>query len=158
MTQSNQLVAFSLDDQSYALDLSCVERIVRAVHVTHLPDAPETVHGVIDVEGRIIPVVNTRKRLGLPEREIDLDDRFIIARENGLAVALVADDVTPVLEMSTEWGAGSGETFTGKSYIQGVAKSDQGMVMILKIERTLSSEDQELLSAAIGGLSEEQND
>ena len=154
MTQINQLVAFTLDDHNFALDLSCVERIVRAVHVTHLPDAPETVHGVIDVEGRIIPVVNTRKRLGLPEREIDLDDRFIIAKENGLSLALVADDVKPVLEMSAEWGSESGDTPPGRGYVQGVAKSDQGMVMILKIERTLSSEDQELLSNAIGGMTE----
>ncbi len=65
MAGSNQLVVFTVDDQQYALNLVCVERVVRAVEVTHLPQAPETVLGVINFEGQVIPVVNTRQASGV---------------------------------------------------------------------------------------------
>jgi purine-binding chemotaxis protein CheW len=69
------LVVFTLDARRYAVPLSTVERIIRAVEITPLPQAPEIVLGVINVQGRIIPVVNTRKRFRLPECDIRLSDQ-----------------------------------------------------------------------------------
>ena len=74
-----QLVVFFLDGQRYGLHLSTVRRVVRAVEVRALPSAPGIVLGVINIEGRIIPVINVRRRFGLPDKEIDLDDHFIVA-------------------------------------------------------------------------------
>lgn len=79
MNNLNQLVVFTLDEQRYALHLAAVERIVRVVEVTPLPKSPEIVLGVVNVQGRIIPVVNIRKRFRLPEREIALSNQLIIA-------------------------------------------------------------------------------
>ena len=155
MDGTNQLVVFTLDDQQYGLGLSCVERIVRAVEVTHLPEAPDVVYGVINVEGRIIPVINSRKRLGLPEREIELDDHFIIITQDGRTMALVGDEVRPVLEVPDEQLVGSDRIVPGKGYVRGVAKLEQGMVMILSPERTLSFEEHDMLSSAIEGMLEE---
>ena len=79
MEKLNQLVVFFLNEQKYALYLPAVERVVSAIEVTPLPQAPDNVLGIINVMGKVIPVVNIRKRFGLPEREIDLSDQFIIA-------------------------------------------------------------------------------
>ena len=68
------LVAFALNEQRYALRLAIVERIVRMVEITPLPNAPDIVLGVVNLQGRIIPIFNIRRRFGLEEREPDLDD------------------------------------------------------------------------------------
>ena len=82
MSKFHHLVVFSLDDQQYALLLPVVERVINAVAVTPLPEAPDIVLGVINIYGEIIPVMNIRKRFGLPEREIDIKDQLIISRSS----------------------------------------------------------------------------
>lgn len=149
MSNQNQLVTFLLDDQRYALNLSCVERIVRAVEVTHVPEAPDVVLGVINVEGRITPVVNSRRRLGLREREVGLDDLFIIVRENGRGVALVADQVLPVHEIPNHEVIGADAVLPGSGFIQGVAKDEHGMIMILTPGKTLSSEERQKIESSM---------
>src|SRR5712691_9083200 len=100
MDNSCQLVVFLLDDRQYALQhLASVERIVRAVQVTPLPKAPEIVTGVINLQGQIIPVVNIRRRFRLMDREVNLADRFVLARTPKRTLAFVADAVTGVLEL-----------------------------------------------------------
>lgn len=154
MAGTHQLVIFSIDDQQFALDLSCVQRIVRAVGVTHIPQAPEVILGVINVEGDVIPVVKSRKRLGLPEREIELNDLFIIVRENGHSFALVADEVRPVMELEGPQVVASERVLPGRGYIQGLAKVEDGMIVVLSVERTLSYEDQRRVYKALGAVKE----
>jgi len=154
MVQKNQLVVFNLDEQQYALNLAGVERIVRAVEVTPLPDSPESVCGVINVEGRVIPVVNTRRRLGLPERDIELHDLFIIVNENGRSLALVADDVKPVTEMPLNQIVASSALLPGTGYVEGVAKREDGMIVILDVERILPFDQHSTLTVAIEALGE----
>jgi purine-binding chemotaxis protein CheW len=79
MNHLSQLVVFRLDNQRYALPLPTVERIVRAVEVTALPKAPSIVLGIVDVAGRVCPVLNVRQRFGLPDKEIRSADQFLIA-------------------------------------------------------------------------------
>ena len=74
MSQLQQLVGFGLDGQHYAVNLAAVERIVHIVEVAPLPRAPEIVLGVINFSGRIIPVVDLRRRFRLPEKEAGLYD------------------------------------------------------------------------------------
>lgn len=78
MNDTTQLVAFTLDNCKFALPLPQVERIVNVVEITPLPKAPEAVIGVVNVQGRIIPVVDIRKRFRLPKREMNLNNKFIL--------------------------------------------------------------------------------
>jgi purine-binding chemotaxis protein CheW len=152
MSANNQLVVFTLDEQSFALNLSNVERIVRAVEVTPLPDAPEVILGVINIEGRVVPVVNTRKRLGMPEKDMELQDLFIIVREDGHRLALLADQVKPVLEVPDEELVSPDRVLPGIGYVQGVAKIDDGMLVVLRLETIMSLTDQKLVLAALEGV------
>ena len=79
MAPAHQLVVFTMDEQRYALQLAAVERVVRMVEVTPLPQAPQIVLGVINAQGRIIPVVDIRRRFRLPARDIRLSDHLLIA-------------------------------------------------------------------------------
>jgi len=112
-TDQNYIVVFALEEPRYALLLSAVERVVRAVEITPLPKAPEIVLGIINAQGRIIPVIDVRQRFRMPTREMKLDDRLIIARTSRRQVALVVDSVTSFRELTereivnTEQGAGA---------------------------------------------------
>jgi purine-binding chemotaxis protein CheW len=152
MPESSQLVVFTLDDQQYALELANVERVVRAVEITHLPDAPDSILGVINFEGRVIPVVNTRKRLGLAERDLELHDLFIIARDHGRSVAFVGDEVKPVLEMQVDQVISAEKVLPRAGYVEGVAKVDQGMILILAVSKVLSLEERRQLQTAMAGM------
>ena len=99
---SLRLVPFLLDDQRYALHLGVVERVIPAVEITPLPKAPEIVLGLINIRGKIIPTLNIRRRLQLPERETELNDHFIIANTSKRTVALPAESVGGVIQIS-EW-------------------------------------------------------
>lgn len=155
--RSQNLVVFSVADQRFALSLDNVQRIVRAVEVTPMPGAPETVLGVINVEGQVIPVMDSRKRLGLPTREIELSDLFIIVQENDLTFALVADEVKPVMEIPEAQVASSERMLAGEGMVQSVAKVEDGMIVVLSLDRALSSEDHRTVSEALDLIGEEQH-
>ncbi len=154
---SQNLVVFSVADQRFALNLRSVQRIVRAVEVTPMPGAPETVLGVINVEGQVIPVVDGRKRLGLPPREIELSDLFIIVQENDFTLALVADEVKPVMEIPDDQMASSERMLVDDGMVQSVAKVDDGMIVVLSLDCALSSEEHRKVSEALDRIGEEQH-
>lgn len=145
----NQFVVFALDEQRYALHRSAVERIVHMVDVTPLPKAPEIVLGVINVQGQIVPVVNVRKRFRLSEREIDLSDQLILAHTSKRPVALVADAVSGLLERSEREVVVAEKILPGLEYLEGVAKFEDGMILIHDLDRFLSLEEEKTLDEAL---------
>jgi len=149
MDLAEQLVVFYLDGQRYGLRLSTVERVVRAVEVTPLPAAPEIVLGVINVEGRIIPVVNVRRRFRLPEKETSLSDHLIIARTARRKVALVADSVSGIVDAPSAVVIDASEILPQIEYVEGVAKLEDGMALIHDLDRFLSLEENRALDEVI---------
>ncbi len=149
----NQLLVFFLEEQKYALRLSEVERVVRAVEVVRLPGAPEIIMGVIDVRSRIVPVVNIRRRFGLPEREIQPQDQIVIARASKRSVALVVDSTVGVVEHPDEAISSSKDILPDTGYIAGVIRLEDGLILIHDLETFLSLEENEKLGAALDCLS-----
>lgn len=145
----DQIVVFIIAEQRYALNLATVERIVRVVEVTHLPKAPDIVLGIINVQGRIIPVINIRKRFGLPEREINLRDQLIIAQTLKHGLALLVDTVSGVIEYSEHDVVGAQEVIPGAGYVKGMIKLDDGINLILDLDTLLSFEDVKSLDDAM---------
>ena len=94
-----KIVLFSLEELRYALYLSDVVKVERAVEITPLPKAPQVVSGVINYHGEIIPVIDIRKLFRLPQRDIHLEDQFIIARTSQRLVVLVVDSVNGVYDI-----------------------------------------------------------
>lgn len=143
------LVTFTLDEHRYALRLSAVERILRAVEAEPLPRAPEIVLGVINLQGRILPVVNIRKRFRLAEREVELTDHLIIARTSKRAVALIADSVTGVFELPDQEVIAADEILPGLEYVEGVVRLQDGVIFIHNLDRFLSLDEERTLEAAL---------
>jgi len=145
-----RLVVFSLDELHYALDLSAVERTVHIVEVTPLPQAPEIVAGVINVQGRIIPVLNIRRRFRLPERSVSLSDQLLIARTQRRTVALAVDAVHSVIERSPLEILNPESVVPGMEYVKGLVKFADGMIFIHNLDAFLSLEEETVLEKAIG--------
>jgi purine-binding chemotaxis protein CheW len=137
------LVIFLLDDRRYALPLSAVERVVRRVDVTPLPRAPEIVSGVIDLGGRIVPVVDVRRRFGLQARTARLDDHLLVARVGPRAVALIADSVEGVRRFAPE--ALTHDVSFAEESPEGVLAMADGLIVVHDLATFLTAaEDRDL--------------
>lgn len=143
------LVAFTLDQRRYALHLSAVERVVPVVDITPLPKAPDIVLGVVDVRGRIIPAINIRRRFGLPERQLILSDELIIARTSQRTVALLVDGVGGVVSLASGRVIAAQKIVPGLEYLEGIAKLDDGMILIHDLDTFLSLEEEHSLEKAL---------
>ena len=153
MSRLIRLVNFNLDDQKYALFLSAVIRIIRVVEITGLPKAPEIVLGVINMHGRIIPVFNIRRRFRLPQREMQLGDQLIIASTSKRTIALLVDSVSDVIEISEEKIIAGEKILPGLEYVEGVVKTEDGMILIHDLEQFLSFQEEKALYEAMEELS-----
>ena len=126
----SRLVAFTLDEWRYALLLSTVDRVVRMPEITPLPKAPDIVLGVVNVQGRVMPVINVRRRFRLPERGIALADPLIIAHTARRPVALAADAVAGVLEYPGQNIVAVEDVLHGVEHVEGIVKLDDGLILI----------------------------
>jgi purine-binding chemotaxis protein CheW len=149
VSELQTLVVFHLDEQRYALPLSVVERIVHAVEVTPLPRAPDVVLGAINVEGHVLPVLSLRRRLMLPERQINLANQFVIARTARRTVVLVIDEVQTLIGCPESAVIASSRIVPGLEHTHGVVKLDDGLVLIQDLEKFLSLDEERVLDEAM---------
>jgi purine-binding chemotaxis protein CheW len=145
---SNQLVAFILGEQRYALPLATVQRVTRMVEVTPLPKAPDVVLGLIDLQGDIIPVMSMRKRFGMVEPETSLNDQLIVADGGARRVALVVNSVTGVVEQTGEVTE-SEKILPGAQYVEGMARLEGSILFIHDLDRFLSKKEERQLDGLL---------
>lgn len=149
MNRLSRLVNFNLDDQKYALFLSAVMRIIRVVEITSLPKAPEIVLGVINMHGLIIPVFDIRKRFRLPQREIQPDHQLIIGTTSKRTVALLVDSVSDVIDIPEEKIIAGKKILPGMEYVEGVVRTEDGMILIHDLEQFLFLQEEKALHEAM---------
>lgn len=149
MEERQDILVFTLDGKRYALLLASVERVVRAVEITGLPNSPAVICGAINVRGKIIPVINVRERFNLPEREVGPDFHFIIARTKRRDVVLVADSVVGIHAGSRRETESTGESLPSIKHIRGAAKIEGDIILIFDLETFLSLDEEAVLDAAL---------
>lgn len=140
-----QLVAFNLAGRHYALHLSAVERVFRSVEITPLPGAPEIMLGIVDIQGWIAPVLDIRRRFGLPARPIDPSDHLIVARTGRHTVALVADAVVGVVQRLQSEVTAADQVLDNLQYVEGVSRFEDGLVLIHDLDTFLSPVEERAL-------------
>lgn len=157
MLRTTQLVIFTLDGQPYALELASIHRVVRAIEVTALPNAPAVIHGVVNIQGELLAVVNLRHRFGLPEREISLSDQLIIAdvtkpgsmQRARRRVALVVDTVNGISAVTEEEILAGADVVAGLEHVQGVVKIANDLILVHDLEHCLSLQEEKVLDGAL---------
>lgn len=145
----NSLVTFNLAGLFLALPLDRVMRTVRAVAATPLPQAPDIVSGVVNIQGRIVPVINLRRRFGLVEREIALSDQLLIARSATRLLAMIVDSVAGVIECDEKDFVAVDSVVAGTRHLTGIVRNPGGMVLIHDLDSFLSLEEERALDAAL---------
>jgi purine-binding chemotaxis protein CheW len=137
---STSLAIFALDDVRFALGAELIERVVRAVEVSPIADAPPGVLGVINLHGRIIPVLDIRPRFGLPSREISLSDHFVIARAGEREVAVLVDSAVDVISAENAIEPVTMDALAGMNGIQRVVVQAGDIVPVHDLSRLMPAE------------------
>jgi purine-binding chemotaxis protein CheW len=135
-------VTFFLASEEYALPISQVQEIMRVGEITRVPNSPEYVKGVMNLRGRIIPVIELKKRLSLGESVIDKNSRIVVV-ENGIKVlGLMVDQVAQVMNITAEQidRAPDEVVQVQENYIKGVGKIDDRMIIMLDLEQIIVKE------------------
>ena len=134
-----QLVTFTLDKEEYAVDILNVQEINRITEITKVPNAPDYVEGVINLRGKVIPVLNLRKKFGLFLKDRDDSSRIIIMDIQGTTYGLIVDSVSEVLRIQADtveppppMAANMGSIF-----VRGIAKLDNRLIILIEIDKLL---------------------
>lgn len=137
-----QLVGFKLGDEEYAIDVLKIQEIIRLVEITSVPRTENYIMGVMNLRGKVIPVVDLRVRFNLEKSDFDKKTRIIVVRFEKENIGFVVDEVTQVIRINksmiepTPPLVGS----IGQEYILGICKYDERLIILLDID-TLIYED-----------------
>ncbi|GAB7078464.1 chemotaxis protein CheW [Megalodesulfovibrio paquesii] len=143
-----QLVTFSIGDEEFGVDILKVQEIIRTMEITKVPRAPEFVEGVINLRGKVIPILDLRKRFGLSSREHDKHTRIIVIEINNMIVGFVVDSVSEVLRIPASTVEPPPPVVAGleSEYISGVGKLEDRLLILLDLDRLLSREEKSALN------------
>jgi purine-binding chemotaxis protein CheW len=157
------LLVFQLQAQRYALQLDAVQRVLPMMAVEPLPGAPDVVSGVINVAGSVVPVLDARRRFGLPHRAARLSDVLILIRAGAQTpartptpqattprtFALAADGVIGLMELTRSDVTPAASITPEVMHVAGVAKLDDGLVLIHDVETFLAAAERARLEGAL---------
>lgn len=154
--QEIQVACFRLGGDLYAIDIMRIKEIIKPLKLTCLPRFPEFVEGIINLRGTVMPVVDLRKRFDLKEIENTSNTRLLIVSLSGQILALVVDEVTEVVTVAIKDikpppNLGEG---VDAEYLVGVCLVGQQMIMLLNIDRLLSSHETRELRSVHGEIKE----
>ncbi|MGB9553112.1 MAG: chemotaxis protein CheW [Candidatus Caldatribacteriaceae bacterium] len=147
MAQELQLVAFQLGEESYGVDIAQVQEIIRMQPVTRVPGAPTFVEGVINLRGRVIPVLDLRKRFNLPARQDTKDTRIVVVEVPPHTVGMIVDAVDEVLRISEDKVEPPSPFIASidTEYLRGVGKLEGKLLILLDLSKVLSKEEKNAL-------------
>lgn len=141
-----QLVIFRLASEEYALPITKVQEINRLAPITQMPQTPPFVEGIINLRGRIIPVLDLRKRFQLAVNEHSEDSRIIIVEVGGQTVGVIVDAVAEVIRLGAAQVEPPPPSFMlDAQYIQGIGKVDNRLLILLEIDRIITTEEEIVL-------------
>lgn len=137
-----QLVVFDLAGEIYGVNIETVREIIRMQAVTYVPDAPDFVEGVINLRGRVIPVIDLRRRFGLTVTEETSDSRVLVVDSEGEDLGVIVDAVTEVQRIAEDSiePVSSLVSTEQSDYIVGITKVGEQLIILLDLDRAIGNE------------------
>ncbi|MFZ2619293.1 MAG: chemotaxis protein CheW [Alphaproteobacteria bacterium] len=138
------LVTFLLLGEEFGLPILDVREIIRITAITPVPQAPSFVEGVINLRGQIIPVVDLRKRFGIPAKEADEETRIVVVELKNTVIGLVVDSVSEVLRLPADTVAPPPAIVAGSigaEYIKGIGHHDEKMIILIDMRKVFSDQE-----------------
>lgn len=142
-----QLVSFCIDSEEFGVEILKVQEIIKMVQITRLPDTPDSVEGVINLRGRIIPVIDLRAKLGLPKKDFSKDNRIIVVDLSGRTIGFIVDSVSEVLRIPADITEPPPALTAGihPEFITAIGKLDDRLLILLNLEKVLLNEEKEAI-------------
>ncbi len=143
-----QLVSFNIGSEEFGVDILKVQEINRMVEITRVPQAPHYVEGVINLRGKVIPIVDLRKRFNLELKEHDKNTRIVVVDIGGTIMGMIVDAVSEVLRLPASTIEAPPEIVTGvnSEYIKGVAKLKDRLLIFLDLSRVIDVEQMQAVA------------
>lgn len=138
-----QLVTFRLEDETYGINVMHVQEVLRVTEIAPVPGAPPYVLGIINLRGNVVTVIDTRSRFGLSPGDIDEASRVVIIESEMQVVGILVDSVAEVVELKgseIDSAPNVGNEESSK-FIQGVATSDNNLLIVVDLNKLLSEEE-----------------
>lgn len=138
-TQKDRFLTFKIADEEYAVEISCVIEVIGMQKITHVPDMPEFVKGVINLRGQVIPITDIRMRFGMPIRDYDDRTCIVVVNVEDTFVGVVVDTVSDVLDMPEEFIVPPPKInqTPGSRYIKGLGRVNEDVKIILDVNKLL---------------------
>lgn len=138
-----QLVTFSLDQETYGINVMQVQEVLRVTEIAPVPGAPAYVLGIINLRGNVVTVIDTRARFNLPSEAVTGASRIVIIESDKQVVGILVDSVAEVVELHSSEidqapNVGNDE---GSRYIQGLATRDNDLLIVVDLNKLLSDEE-----------------
>jgi len=138
-TELLQLVSFTLGNEEFGIEIQKVQEIIRMVEITKMPNSPDFVEGIMNLRGKVIPVICLRQRLGLEKLQADKNTRVIVVNIIGKTIGFIVDSVSEVLRIPRDLTEKPPEITTGinTDYIVSIARLEDRLLILLDLDRTL---------------------
>lgn len=140
-----QLVVFDLAGETYGVDISTVQEIIRIQEITRVPKVPDFVEGVINLRGNVIPVIDLRKRFDFEDKERDNATRIVVIESGEYTVGMIVDSVSEVVRVQEENIEPPSSIIADidSDYLIGVCKMEDKLVILLDLAKVLTPKEQE---------------
>lgn len=144
-----QLVGFLIGNEEYAVDILKVQEINRIAQITKVPNSPDFVEGVINLRGKVIPILDLRIRMGMGKIEHDSRTRIIVVEVNQKTIGFIVDEVSEVLRIPANVIEPPPQLVTGKKseFITGVGKLEDRLLILLDLDKIISLEESNILAS-----------
>ncbi len=150
-TELLQLVSFKIENEEFGVDILRVQEINKLTNITKVPNTSDFIEGVINLRGRIIPVVNLRTRLGIPKKENDKNTRIVVVELTNNTIGFLVDAVSEVLRIPKNITEQPPELVTGvdTKYITSVAKLEDRLLILLDLEKLLTVDQTQAVESVL---------
>ncbi|RPI63494.1 MAG: chemotaxis protein CheW [Ignavibacteriales bacterium] len=145
-----QLVSFKISNEEFGVDILCVQEINRMLQITKMPNTPDFIEGVINLRGRVIPVLDLRIKLGMPRKEHDKNTRIIVVELKGKTIGFIVDEVSEVLRIPKSITEAPPEMVGGvnSDFITSIGKLEDRLLILLDLEKILTTTEFNVLETA----------
>lgn len=148
LEKTAQMVGFKIDNEFYGIDIIQVQEIIRMQEITMVPRTPPFIKGVVNLRGKVVPIISLRERFGIKEVEHTKDTRIVIVRIDVGLIGFIVDAMAEVIRIPERLIEPTPPTATNieSEYIRGVGKLDDKLIIILDLNMVLTKEKKEFLN------------
>ena len=148
-TELTQLVTFHIANEEYGVDVISVREIIRMTSITHMPNTQHDVEGIINLRGKVIPIINLRRKFGMMETESNSQTRIIVMDISDELIGFVVDSVSEVIRISASEIQPPPTAVSGgndQEYITGVINREERLLVLLNLDKMFSHDEKDYLT------------